>query len=222
MWHWVEAGGPVVMVLVGLSVVVMAIAFWKAWQFYSAGFFGNRASRIQQHALESWAMGDRSQAIASLKGFRLPETRLLHHAAVLLERQDLTEEALKQEVTRFGQELIRPLSGWLRPIEVIASLAPLIGLLGTVLGMIEAFQAMEAAGKNVDPSVLSGGIWQALLTTAVGLIVAIPAMVLHGWFERRLELRASLMLDGLSRLYVASPMSYVRAEQQSEASVRRA
>ena len=59
----------------------------------------------------------------------------------------------------------------LRVMEVIANLAPLIALLGTVLGMIEAFQAMELAGKQVDPSVLSGSIWEALLTTAVGLII---------------------------------------------------
>ncbi len=66
---------------------------------------------------------------------------------------------------------------------MIATIAPLLGLLGTVFGMIEAFQQMESAGKNVDPSILSGGIWEALLTTAAGLSVAIPVVVFENYFR---------------------------------------
>jgi len=72
-------------------------------------------------------------------------------------------------------------------LQVIATIAPLLGLLGTVFGMIEAFQQMEMAGKNVDPSVLSGGIWEALLTTAVGLSVAIPIVVFESYFRNIIE-----------------------------------
>ena len=72
-------------------------------------------------------------------------------------------------------------------MQVIATIAPLLGLLGTVFGMIEAFQQMEMAGKNVDPSILSGGIWEALLTTAVGLSVAIPIVVFESYFRNIIE-----------------------------------
>ena len=72
-------------------------------------------------------------------------------------------------------------------MQVIATIAPLLGLLGTVFGMIEAFQQMEMAGKNVDPSVLSGGILEALLTTAVGLSVAIPIVVFESYFRNIIE-----------------------------------
>jgi len=65
--------------------------------------------------------------------------------------------------------------------------APLLGLFGTVLGMIEAFRKLAEAGNQVNPAILSGGIWEALLTTAVGLAVAIPVVVLCNWFERRVE-----------------------------------
>ena len=75
----------------------------------------------------------------------------------------------------------------LNSLQVIATIAPLLGLLGTVFGMIEAFQQMEMAGKNVDPSVLSGGIWEALLTTAVGLSVAIPIVVFESYFRNIVE-----------------------------------
>ena len=66
--------------------------------------------------------------------------------------------------------------------------------------MIEAFQAMEAAGSQVNPALLSGGIWQALLTTAVGLAVAIPVSMLHSLLERRVENRAALLLDELEQM----------------------
>ena len=98
---------------------------------------------------------------------------------------DLT--LLREELERVATFRLNQLKMLLRPLEVIANLAPLLGLLGTVLGMIVAFQNMEAAGSRVDPSVLSGGIWQALLTTAVGLAVAIPTVAVHSWLERRVE-----------------------------------
>ncbi|MDO6806083.1 MotA/TolQ/ExbB proton channel family protein, partial [Wenyingzhuangia sp. 1_MG-2023] len=89
------------------------------------------------------------------------------------------EAALREETLRLARIEVGKLTQGLRPLEVIANIAPLLGLFGTVLGMIEAFQAMEAAGSKVDPAVLSGGIWQALLTTAGGLAVAIPVSMIH-------------------------------------------
>lgn len=67
------------------------------------------------------------------------------------------------------------------------SFAPLLGLFGTVLGMISAFQALQEAGSQVDPSILAGGIWVALLTTAVGLAVAMPTSVVLSWLEARMD-----------------------------------
>ena len=86
-----------------------------------------------------------------------------------------------------SDERINYYSSNLNSLQVIATIAPLLGLLGTVFGMIEAFQQMEMAGKNVDPSILSGGIWEALLTTAVGLSVAIPIVVLESYFRNLIE-----------------------------------
>ena len=62
-----------------------------------------------------------------------------------------------------------------------------MGLFGTVLGMITAFKDLQSAGNAVDPSILAGGIWVALLTTAVGLAVAMPVSVILTWFETRVE-----------------------------------
>jgi biopolymer transport protein ExbB len=96
------------------------------------------------------------------------------------------------------------LRSYLRPLEIIATLSPLLGLLGTVLGMITAFQQMEGAGNQVDPSVLSGGIWQALLTTAVGLAVAIPVVTLQSWLERKVERIAHNMNDAVTQVFTAN------------------
>ena len=89
----------------------------------------------------------------------------------------------------------------MRALELIANLSPLLGLLGTVLGMIQAFQKLESAGNQVDPALLSGGIWQALLTTAVGLIVAIPALIAHQWLDRRIDRCAHVMEDYTTRVF---------------------
>jgi len=75
----------------------------------------------------------------------------------------------------------------LRLLDSVAQLAPLLGLFGTVLGMIEAFQSLQQAGSQVDPSLLAGGIWVALLTTAVGLAVAMPTSLVLSWFESRMD-----------------------------------
>ena len=64
-------------------------------------------------------------------------------------------------------------------------MSPLIGLLGTVIGMIDSFNELELGGSLVDPSVLAGGIWTALLTTAMGLIVAIPSLISHYFLEKK-------------------------------------
>lgn len=85
-----------------------------------------------------------------------------------------------------ARQLDRQRSG-MRILEVISAAAPLVGLLGTVIGMIEAFQQLQAAGSQVDPSQLSGGIWQALLTTAAGLVVALPALCAWHYFDRKFE-----------------------------------
>ena len=83
--------------------------------------------------------------------------------------------------------LFARLSRYNRLLELIGLIAPLLGLLGTILGMITAFQALQESGQQADPTVLAGGIWEALLTTALGLIVAIPAIVAFNLIENRME-----------------------------------
>jgi biopolymer transport protein ExbB len=117
--------------------------------------------------------------------------------------RNVREQDVEDEIARVGGNLLTRLQSYFRWLEVIGNVAPLLGLLGTVIGMIGAFQALEEAGSKVDPSILSGGIWVALLTTAVGLTVAIPAVTALNLFESRLDVFRQEMRDVSARLIAA-------------------
>ena len=89
----------------------------------------------------------------------------------------------RDETARVARGALMDAGSGLRALDLIATIAPLVGLLGTVLGMIDAFQALQDSGARADPSALAGGIWEALLTTAAGMAVAIPASMALSWFD---------------------------------------
>ena len=89
---------------------------------------------------------------------------------------------------------------FLPSLEIIAQVSPLIGLLGTVVGMIDSFNQLELGGSVVDPSVLAGGIWTALLTTAMGLIVAIPALIFYYFFDKKISIDQNRIESAASRI----------------------
>ncbi|WVM94262.1 MotA/TolQ/ExbB proton channel family protein [Halopseudomonas pachastrellae] len=203
---WLVVGGPVVWILLGMSVVALTILLIKLWQFYVPAPEGSRAVR---RSLALWHQGHTDDAIAQLNTRQTVPSILL--LAMRGKRSGTDQALLREELERVATFRLNQLKMLLRPLEVIANLAPLLGLLGTVLGMIVAFQNMEAAGSRVDPSVLSGGIWQALLTTAVGLAVAIPTVAVHSWLERRVERVAAAINDAVTQVFTHQPKSQSNA-----------
>ena len=97
------------------------------------------------------------------------------------------ERIVREDVERIALAELGKLRSYMRVIEATVQIAPLLGLFGTVIGMISAFQALQTAGSETDPAVLAGGIWVALLTTAVGLAIAIPAAFVNYWLDGRIE-----------------------------------
>ena len=192
-----QVGGPVVAILLAMSVAALAIVFVKLLQFRAARLGDRRAA---QDALRLWQAGRTVEALACAASSRNPAAQALAQA-MRGQRRGLAETKVREEVIRYGGDVLVALRSWLRPLEVIASLAPLLGLFGTVLGMITAFRQLEAAGNQVNPSILSGGIWEALLTTAVGLVVAIPTVAALNWLERRVDRLAHEMESIVTRLF---------------------
>lgn len=188
-----NTGGPVVYLLVALSLIVLTVSLAKLFQFIQVGVF--KKSRAKQ-AVEQFRNGQ-SQAALSIAS-RCNGIRCNIVARSIRGQRGATsnQEKAREEVLREAADKLDGLYGHLRILELVASLAPLLGLFGTVLGMINAFQKLENAGNQVDPSILSGGIWLALLTTAVGLGVAMPTVAINSFFERRLE-RLTHDLDNL-------------------------
>ena len=170
-------GGPVVVVLILVSIAAATVVFYKMWQFSSAGVGRHRAL---SEAVAAWDAGDRAGARAALER---STSYLAPVIGMAIAADGCAVKRLEAEAeTRFAR-----LERGFRFLDTVAQIAPLLGLFGTVLGMIEAFRALQDAGAQVDPSLLAGGIWVALLTTAVGLVVAMPTAMALSWFESRMD-----------------------------------
>lgn len=188
-------GGPVVVIIGLLSVAALTILLAKIWQFHQM--------RVGRHArsnkaLDLWLAGRFSEASDLVDGNRAPCARLLKHAFEGYQRTGGDLKRTTDDVARIAGNILHDLRGWLRALDSIAQIAPLLGLFGTILGMIDAFQALQDAGDAIDPSQLAGGIWVALLTTAAGLAVAIPCSLFTTWFEGRIEDERAAMENLLS------------------------
>jgi biopolymer transport protein ExbB len=195
---------PVIWILVIFSIAALGIVMTKLFQFtfLNTVFFSNVNHYLQDLLSNRTKLELFSSEPELRKHTHNPRVAILAHAFDTLNQQDINLGELKTETHRFAKSQINSLNTYLRGLEVIAYLSPLLGLFGTVLGMIEAFKAMEAAGSQVDPALLSGGIWQALSTTALGLAVAIPVSLVHSWFERKIEVTSEYIQDDLNRFFL--------------------
>jgi len=196
-------GGPVVVLIAILSVAAVTIILAKLWQFQRMRVGRHRRSN---EALDLWLAGRPEEAEALIGGNPAPCARLLRHAFGGYRRSDGDLKRAADDVARIAGNILHDLRSWLRALDSIAQIAPLLGLFGTILGMIEAFRQLQSAGDSVDPSQLAGGIWVALLTTAAGLAVAIPVSLVATWFEGRIEDERAAMenlLTGFATLKVS-------------------
>lgn len=195
--QWFELGGPAMVVLALMSVLGLTLVIVKLWDF-SERKVGAR--EFVAPAMAAWERGQSDQAIATLSSSPSPLAAAIAQAMRTLDEAHLSEAQARERIERSALDQIESTRTHLRALDLIASLAPLLGLLGSVLGMIDAFRALEAAGDRVQPSILFGGIWEALLTTAAGLTIAIPAIVAVGYFERRVEALQQAMESALTQL----------------------
>ena len=195
-------GGPVVLVLLFMSVVALSVTLYKLLQIRA---FSKRSLNQLDDAVTGWCRGD-DGALAKAEVSRSPLSALICDGMRWLSNGGSDRAAVEAELTRMAQRILQRLNSLLGILEQVAYLAPLLGLLGTVLGIIDFFHGLAEQGANADSGQLAGGIWEALLTTAAGLTVAIPCLLFHhlfmgkvDWVEARLTRLATEFEDALGR-----------------------
>lgn len=189
------AGGPIIAVLIVLSALSLTLIVVKTLQLWNC----RSGAKLRATAFEKWRAGDKHDARKAVEAGKSPADRVTAYAMKAL-AGDFKGPALDAELTRRGNEELAEMNTMIRMLELIAMISPLLGLLGTVLGMIQSFQELELAQGAANASVLAGGIWQALLTTAAGLLVAIPAAVGAGLLSSRIESSAQMIESSVGQL----------------------
>jgi len=199
---FLSRGGPTLWLIAALSIVSLTIILWKIWRLVAMGIWS------QSHAgaaLKHWEVRETEAALAVLVGRKSIRSRVIHNAMICRIDPAMNQATAREETQRQARfDLVEARRG-LRGLELISTIAPLLGLLGTVLGMIDAFQALQETGNSADPAALAGGIWEALLTTAAGMAVAIPAGVALAWFETLCERLQADLEDLATRVFTRGP-----------------
>ncbi len=185
MFTLFDKGGPLMYLILLCSVFALAIFLERFIHLYRAGidtekFMTNLNNNIRKNKIKD--------AIELCETMPSPISYIFKKGLL---KYDRSREEIKQAIEDAGGHEIPRLEKNLNMLATIVQIAPLLGLLGTVTGMIAAFkviQAKAALGIAVSPGDLAGGIWEALITTAAGLVVAIPAYVAHNYLVSRVNL----------------------------------
>ncbi|MBW1923115.1 MAG: MotA/TolQ/ExbB proton channel family protein [Deltaproteobacteria bacterium] len=181
MMEFVEKGGVLVVPILFCSVLALAIFLERLVRFASLRRKGTGIGRkVAQLVREGKTLEAYEVAAASDS----PMGRVLAQA---LEVRDQDRETVETVLDHATEEEVRDLSRYLQALATIGNIAPLLGLLGTVMGMIKAFMVIQQMGGKVNAAVLAGGIWEAMLTTAFGLGVALPTLVAHSYLVARVD-----------------------------------
>jgi len=205
-------GGWVMLPILGLSVYALGIVFYKIYQFQTGNVMATRfIDRVMAH-VKKGELTDASQMLMREKG---PVARIMRVAIDCILNRDMSMKSRESEIARVGSGEMRYLESHLRGLEMVFTAAPLLGLLGTVLGMVRAFSKLAEAGSRIDPSMLAGGIWEALITTAGGLCVAVPALAAYYMIDAAIERVRSTMKDVTIQILALEDM-FIKNEKEQE------
>jgi biopolymer transport protein ExbB len=184
VWELVKSGGLLMLPILIASVLAMAICFERAWAL--------RASRVAPPNLlaEVWGWIKNKQLDANKLRELKANSPLGEILAAGLLNSRHGREIMKECIEESANVVIHHMERYLSVLGTLAMISPLLGLLGTVVGIIEAFMAINTGSGMGDPALLASGISKALMTTAGGLFVAIPAMIMHRYFVRHISTMA--------------------------------
>jgi len=191
MIEFLAKGGVLVIPILLCSVIALAIFLERIIRYARIPERGSGlAEQVARHLRE----GRPDQGLETARGSNSPMGRVL---ARVIEVVDQDRETLETVISHSTDEEVRTLSRYLQVLATIGNIAPILGLLGTVLGMIKAFMVIQEMGGKVNAAVLAGGIWEAMLTTALGLSVALPTMVAHSYLIGRVDRFEARLQEGL-------------------------
>ena len=181
MFEFLAKGGILVGPILLCSMVALAIFLERLIRFSQLKITGDGlVEKLSGHIRR----GEDEQAFELAQVSDTPMGRVLQQG---IEMRAADLDTLETVLVHSAEEEVRGFSRYLQILATIGNITPLLGLLGTVLGMIKAFMVIQQTGGKVNASVLAGGIWEAMLTTALGLAVALPTMVAYSYLISRVD-----------------------------------
>lgn len=179
MMQLIDSAGPLVWPLLLCSVLALAIILEKSWSL--------RESSVLPHQVyNAWLNSSRTGIPPITSAHSQSTLGILLAKLTEFKQKELTQHQIENEAEYLGKALVHNLEYRLNLLGIIATITPLLGLLGTVLGMIEIFSQLMQSGIG-QPEQLAGGISEALLTTALGLGIAIPCLMAYHIFQKKVE-----------------------------------
>jgi biopolymer transport protein ExbB len=197
MFDFLAKGGMIVIPIMLCSVLAFTIFIERIINFAK---MRRKGSGIAEKTARFLEQGDEKQAYETVNGSGSPMGNVLSQA---MRVKDYDRETIETVMVNATEQEIRGLSNYLQALATIGNIAPLLGLLGTVIGMIKAFMVIQQMGGKVNAAVLAGGIWEAMLTTALGLAVALPTIVAHSYLLAQVD-RYEARLQNGSVLFIKS------------------
>lgn len=190
MIEFISKGGVLVVPILLCSMIALAVFVERLIRFSRLRLEGEGlVEKVARYIAE----GSDDKAYAAAGDSNTPMGRVLMHG-IEVKQGDL--DTLETVLVHAAEEEVRGLSRYLQTLATIGNITPLLGLLGTVIGMIKAFMVIQQMGGKVNAAVLAGGIWEAMLTTALGLSVALPCMLAHSYLLSRVDGYESRLQDG--------------------------
>jgi biopolymer transport protein ExbB len=180
MWEIIKAGGPVMWPIIALSITAAAILLERLWSLQDERVIPKELTEKVWKLVESGQLTDKHVAALA------QNSALGQILAAGLANRHRSREHVKEAIEDTGRHVVHELERFLNMLGTIAAVSPLLGLLGTVIGIITAFNAITQQGVG-DPKMLSGGIGQALIATAAGLIVAIPSLMGYRYLRGKVD-----------------------------------
>ncbi|HOB42078.1 MAG TPA: MotA/TolQ/ExbB proton channel family protein [Bacillota bacterium] len=177
MLKYIKAGGPVMYPIIFVSIIGLAVVIEKIIQLFHTQTDSDRLMRSVKLNLAQGRPVEAMQAVKNEKG------PIAGVARAAIANYDKPREQIRAAVEAAGREEVFMMERKMNVLDGVITLAPLLGLLGTVTGLIKSFQVLSAFGGLTTPAQLSGGIAEAMITTAAGLIVATPLVIIESWLS---------------------------------------